>query len=202
MAPEERANLEMRAKASAGKRAVRAVAVSPVPIAGGGHHCLRLQSHRSLPLVRKALAARRRIIKAVVDRDNRVVLQFLPKVVCQAVQPEAAAQMVEALRGVVSDAGTAEGAQVPGYEVAGKTGTARKVVGGEYAVGKYRSSFIGFLPAEKPEFLVSILVDDPKGKVYYGGLVAGPAFKNIATQVAEQLHLNRGASVVARRSAL
>jgi cell division protein FtsI/penicillin-binding protein 2 len=122
--------------------------------------------------------------------------------VCQAVQPEAAAQMVEALRGVVSDAGTAEGAQVPGYEVAGKTGTARKVVGGEYAVGKYRSSFIGFLPAEKPEFLVSILVDDPKGKVYYGGLVAGPAFKNIATQVAEQLHLNRGASVVARRSAL
>jgi len=143
-----------------------------------------------------------RIIKAVVDRDNRVVLQFLPKVVCQAVQPEAAAQMVEALRGVVSDAGTAEGAQVPGYEVAGKTGTARKVVGGEYAVGKYRSSFIGFLPAEKPEFLVSILVDDPKGKVYYGGLVAGPAFKNIATQVAEQLHLNRGASVVARRSAL
>jgi cell division protein FtsI (penicillin-binding protein 3)/stage V sporulation protein D (sporulation-specific penicillin-binding protein) len=139
-----------------------------------------------------------RIIKAVVDRDNRVVLQFLPKVVCQAVKAEAAAKMVEALRGVVSDAGTAEGAQVPGYEVAGKTGTARKVVQGDYAKDKYRSSFIGFLPADKPEFLVSIMVDDPKGKVYYGGLVAGPAFKNIATQVAEQLHLNRGA-VVARR---
>ncbi len=140
-----------------------------------------------------------RIIKAVVDRDNRVVLQFLPKVVCQAIQPEAAAKMVEALRGVVSDQGTAEGAQVPGYEVAGKTGTARKVVQGDYAKDKYRASFIGFLPAEKPEFLVSIMVDEPKGKVYYGGLVAGPAFKNIATQVAEQLHLNRGA-VVARRS--
>ncbi|NDI16823.1 MAG: penicillin-binding protein 2, partial [Verrucomicrobia bacterium] len=52
-----------------------------------------------------------RIIKAVVDRDNRVVLQFLPKVVCQAIQPEAAEKMVEALRGVVSDQGTAEGAQ-------------------------------------------------------------------------------------------
>ena len=140
-----------------------------------------------------------RIIKAVVDRDNRVVLQFLPKVVCQAIQPEAAEKMVEALRGVVSDQGTAEGAQVPGYEVAGKTGTARKVVQGDYAKDKYRASFIGFLPAEKPEFLVSIMVDEPKGKVYYGGLVAGPAFKNIATQVAEQLHLNRGA-VVARRS--
>ena len=140
-----------------------------------------------------------RIIKAVVDRDNRVVLQFLPKVVCQAIQPETAEKMVEALRGVVSDQGTAEGAQVPGYEVAGKTGTARKVVQGDYAKDKYRASFIGFLPAEKPEFLVSIMVDEPKGKVYYGGLVAGPAFKNIATQVAEQLHLNRGA-VVARRS--
>jgi cell division protein FtsI/penicillin-binding protein 2 len=140
-----------------------------------------------------------RIIKAVVDRDNRVVLQFLPKVVCQAIQPEAAEKMVEALRGVVSDQGTAEGAQVPGYEVAGKTGTARKVVQGDYAKDKYRASFIGFLPAEKPEFLVSIMVDEPKGKVYYGGLVAGPAFKSIATQVAEQLHLNRGA-VVARRS--
>ena len=140
-----------------------------------------------------------RIIKAVVDRNNRVVLQFLPKVVCQAIQPEAAEKMVEALRGVVSDQGTAEGAQVPGYEVAGKTGTARKVVQGDYAKDKYRASFIGFLPAEKPEFLVSIMVDEPKGKVYYGGLVAGPAFKNIATQVAEQLHLNRGA-VVARRS--
>ena len=139
-----------------------------------------------------------RIIKAVVDRDNRVVLQFLPKVVCQAVKPDAAAKMVEALRGVVSDAGTAEGAQVPGYEVAGKTGTAKKVVQGDYVKDKYRSSFIGFLPADKPEFLVSIMVDEPKGKVYYGGLVAGPAFKNIATQVAEQLHLNRGA-VVARR---
>lgn len=141
-----------------------------------------------------------RMVKAVVDRDNRVVLQFLPKVVCQAIQPEAAEKMVEALRGVVSEQGTAEAAQVPGYEVAGKTGTARKVMQGGYAEGKYRASFIGFLPAEKPEFLVSILVDDPKGKVYYGGLVAGPAFKNIATQVAEQLHLNRGA-VVARRSA-
>ena len=140
-----------------------------------------------------------RIIKAVVDRDNRVVLQFLPKVVCQAIQPETAEKMVEALRGVVSDQGTAEGAQVPGYEVAGKTGTARKVVQGDYAKDKYRASFIGFLPAEKPEFLVSIMVDEPKGKVYYGGLVAGPAFKNIATQVAEQLHLNRGA-VVARRT--
>ena len=140
-----------------------------------------------------------RLIKAVVDRDNRVVMQFLPKVVCQVVRPEVAKQVTEALRGVVSDEGTAADAQVPGFEVAGKTGTAQKYTPQGY-VQKYRSSFIGYLPAQKPEFVVSILVDDPKGKKIYGGQVAGPAFREIATHVAEQLNLNRTA-VVARQEA-
>lgn len=138
-----------------------------------------------------------RLLKAVVDRDNRVVMQFLPKVVCQVVRPETAKTVIEALRGVVSDEGTAGEAQVPGFEVAGKTGTAQKYTSEGY-VSKYRSSFIGFLPADKPEFLVSILVDDPKGKKYYGGQVAAPAFREIATHVAEQLNLNRGAVVASR----
>ncbi len=140
-----------------------------------------------------------RLIKAVVDRDNRMVMQFLPKVVCQVVRPEVAKQVTEALRGVVSDEGTAAEAQVPGFEVAGKTGTAQKYTPQGY-VSEYRASFIGYLPAEKPEFVVSILVDHPKGKKYYGGQVAGPAFREIATHVAEQLNLNR-TSVVARREA-
>ena len=92
-------------------------------------------------------------------------------------------------------------AEVPGYEVAGKTGTAQKISSGAYAKDKHRASFIGFLPADRPEFLVSILVDEPKGKIYYGGQVAAPAFSRIATQVAQQLNLNRG-TVVARRTAL
>ena len=142
-----------------------------------------------------------RFIKAVVDRDNRVVLQFLPKVVCQAVKAETAALVVEALRGVISDEGTAKEAEVPGYTVAGKTGTAQKWSDGGYVNNKHRASFIGFLPADRPEFLVSILVDEPKGKIYYGGQVAAPAFSRIATQVAEQLNLNRG-TVVARRTTL
>jgi cell division protein FtsI (penicillin-binding protein 3)/stage V sporulation protein D (sporulation-specific penicillin-binding protein) len=140
-----------------------------------------------------------RLIKAVVDRDNRVVMQFLPKVVCQVVRPEVAKQVTEALRGVVSDEGTAAEAQVPGFEVAGKTGTAQKYTPQGY-VNQYRASFIGYLPAEKPEFVVSILVDHPKGKKYYGGQIAGPAFREIATHVAQQLNLNR-TSVVARREA-
>ncbi|NCZ96209.1 penicillin-binding protein 2 [bacterium] len=138
-----------------------------------------------------------RLIKAVVDRDNRVVMQFLPKVVCQVIRPETAKSVTEALRGVVSDEGTAGEAQVPGFTVAGKTGTAQKYTAEGY-VSKYRSSFIGFLPADKAEFLVSILVDDPKGKKYYGGQVAAPAFREIATHVAEQLNLDRGAVVASR----
>ena len=130
-----------------------------------------------------------------------MVLQFLPKVVCQAVKAETAALVVEALRGVISDEGTAKEAEVPGYTVAGKTGTAQKWSDGGYANNKHRASFIGFLPADRPEFLVSILVDEPKGKIYYGGQVAAPAFSRIATQVAEQLNLNRG-TVVARRTTL
>ena len=140
-----------------------------------------------------------RLIKAVVDRDNRVVMQFLPRVVCQVVRPEVAKQVTEALRGVVSDEGTAGEAQVPGFEVAGKTGTAQKYTPQGY-VNKYRASFFGYLPAQKPEFVVSILVDDPKGKKYYGGQVAGPAFREIAKHVAEQLNLNR-TSVDARKEA-
>jgi cell division protein FtsI (penicillin-binding protein 3)/stage V sporulation protein D (sporulation-specific penicillin-binding protein) len=140
-----------------------------------------------------------RLIKAVVDRDNRVVKQFLPRVVCQVVRPEVAQQVTEALRGVVSEEGTAAEAQVPGFEVAGKTGTAQKYTPEGY-VQKYRSSFVGYLPAQKPEFVVSILVDDAKGKKIYGGQVAGPAFREIATHVAEQLRLNR-TSVVARQEA-
>lgn len=140
-----------------------------------------------------------RLIKAVVNRDNRVVMQFLPKVVCQVVRPEVAKQVTEALCGVVADQGTAKEAQVPGFGVAGKTGTAQKYTPQGY-VKQYRSSFIGYLPAEKPEFVVSILVDHPKGKKYYGGQVAGPAFREIATHVAEQLNLNRTA-VVARKVA-
>ena len=85
-----------------------------------------------------AVVAEKKTVDAVIPRI-RVVLQFLPKVVCQAIKPEAAAKMVEALRGVVSDQGTAEGAQVPGYEVAGKTGTAKKASPGR-ASRKRRSS--------------------------------------------------------------
>jgi cell division protein FtsI (penicillin-binding protein 3) len=85
------------------------------------------------------------------------------------------------LRGVVSDQGTAQLAAIPGYSVAGKTGTAQKPGGPTgYLPGKYVATFIGMVPASKPRLVVLVSIDEPQGQIY-GGLVAAPAFKQIAS---------------------
>ncbi len=75
----------------------------------------------------------------------------------------------------VQPGGTAPKAQIPGYRVAGKTGTAHKLEGGQYA-NKYVSSFVGFAPASDPRLIVAVMIDEPGGKVHYGGDVAAPVF--------------------------
>ena len=90
-----------------------------------------------------------------------------------------AEKLREMLEGVLAAGGTASEVSVPGYTLAGKTGTAEKVVDGEYSDYLFDASFVGFAPAEKPRLLVSILVDEPEGD-YYGGTVAAPAFGEIA----------------------
>jgi cell division protein FtsI (penicillin-binding protein 3) len=86
------------------------------------------------------------------------------------------------LEGVLGPGGTASGAEVEGYHLSGKTGTANKPdpVNGGYSESKYVSSFVGFGPSKSPKLLVAVMVDEPQGEIY-GGLVAGPAFKEIAS---------------------
>jgi len=86
----------------------------------------------------------------------------------------------EMLEGVLEPGGTASAVQVPGYVLAGKTGTAQKVVDGTYSETEYVGSFIGFAPAENPQLLVSVAVDNPPYGMHYGGTVAAPAFGEIA----------------------
>ncbi len=97
--------------------------------------------------------------------------------------PEVARQMRQYLKAVVED-GTGELAAVQGYEVAGKTGTAQKVIPGRrgYAPGKYVASFVGFAPADNPRIAVLVVVDEPKNG-HYGGVVAAPAFARITERV-------------------
>ena len=91
------------------------------------------------------------------------------------------AQKVERmLEGVIGPRGTAPEATIPGYILAGKTGTAQKADAGGYSATRYVASFIGFAPARRPRLLVAVMVDEPRGQIF-GGIVAAPAFQKIAS---------------------
>jgi cell division protein FtsI (penicillin-binding protein 3) len=102
-----------------------------------------------------------------------------------------AARVRKMLEGVLAPGGTASEVEVPGYTLAGKTGTAEKVVDGEYSESQFIPSFVGFAPATKPELLVAIMVDEPMGD-YYGGTVAAPAFGEIARFALPHLGIGPG----------
>jgi cell division protein FtsI/penicillin-binding protein 2 len=134
-----------------------------------------------------------RIVKSITTEDGKTITTFTPTVLRQVISPETAAQVGNALRGVVSDRGTAAAAAVPGFTISGKTGTAQKVdPHGGYEHGKYVVSFCGYLPADHPEFVGIVVLDDAKTsnpELNYGGLVAGPIFARIAEKAARYLDL-------------
>lgn len=92
---------------------------------------------------------------------------------------KAAGQVMTMLEGVVSDEGTGDLARVPGYHVAGKTGTARKSASGGYAEDKYVALFAGVIPATRPRLVMVVVINDPRGNQYYGGAVAAPVFSRV-----------------------
>src|ERR1041384_4847373 len=92
---------------------------------------------------------------------------------------DVAAEVRTMLEGVLAPGGTASEVSVPGYTLAGKTGTAEVAENGTYSETKYVASFIGFAPAQDPRLLVAVIVDQPQGEIY-GGSVAAPAFGRIA----------------------
>ncbi len=133
-----------------------------------------------------------RIVKSITS-DGKIVSSLSPMMLRQVISPETAREIGDALRGVVSDRGTAAAAAVPGFTIAGKTGTAQKVdPKGGYEHGKYVVSFAGYLPAEHPEFVGLVVLDDAhtsKPELNYGGLIAGPIFSRVAEKAAQYLDL-------------
>jgi cell division protein FtsI (penicillin-binding protein 3) len=98
----------------------------------------------------------------------------------RVVSPQVSRELMTMLKGVVSDQGTAATAAIPGYQVAGKTGTAQVPDGhGGYAQGRYVASFVGIVPASRPRLVVLVKVDEPHLSIF-GGVVAAPAFEQIA----------------------
>lgn len=100
----------------------------------------------------------------------------------QIIKPQTAAQMREMLETVVSGKdGTAKKAQIPGYRVGGKTGTAYKVENGRYAMPrKYIGSFVGMVPMSAPRFIIAVMIDEPTQNGHFGGSVAAPTFAAVA----------------------
>jgi cell division protein FtsI (penicillin-binding protein 3)/stage V sporulation protein D (sporulation-specific penicillin-binding protein) len=134
-----------------------------------------------------------RIVKSITTAEGQTVSSLSPVTLRQVISPQTARQIGDALRGVVSDRGTAAAAAVPGFTIAGKTGTAQKVdPHGGYEKGKYVVSFTGYLPADHPEFVGLVVLDDAhtsRPELNYGGLVAGPIFSRIAEKAARYLDL-------------
>lgn len=134
-----------------------------------------------------------RIVKSITESNGKTVTTFSPVVLRQVISSQTATMIGDALRGVVSDRGTAAAAAVPGFTIAGKTGTAQKVSPkGGYEHGKDVVSFSGYLPADHPEFVGLVVLDDAhtsKPELNYGGLVAGPIFARVAEKAARYLDL-------------
>ena len=119
------------------------------------------------------------IVKSVNEPEtNTVVKENKPTKVRQVITEETSAKVREALESVVAN-GSGRTSYIDGYRVGGKTGTAQKVQDGKYLSNNYILSFIGFLPADNPQVVVYIAIDNPKGTVQYGGTTVGPISKSV-----------------------
>ena len=135
-----------------------------------------------------------RFIERVYDDDGNTVFTFNDHVRNRVVTEATANTMKIMLEGVATKGGTAPRAEIPGYEVAGKTGTSQKIEDGHYSHTKHVSTFTGFFPASAPKLAISVVIDNgnrPDGGVCYGGLVAAPAFKEIAQQLIQYMAIEQ-----------
>jgi cell division protein FtsI (penicillin-binding protein 3) len=125
-----------------------------------------------------------RLVKRVVAPDGRVLVESPPDAGRRVLSEAAARDLAAMLKTVVEKGGTGEKVVVPGFVVAGKTGTAHKhdPQTGTYAADRYLSSFMGFAPADDPRLTIVVLIDDPRGESHFGGVVAGPVFARIASE--------------------
>ena len=123
------------------------------------------------------------VVKYITEVEtNDIMYENSPTLVRKVISEESSKLVRTVLESVVHT-GTGKNAYIENYRVGGKTGTAQKVNSGKYMVGNYIVSFIGFLPADKPEYVVYVAIDYPKGVTQYGGTVSAPIAKNIMKNI-------------------
>lgn len=123
------------------------------------------------------------IVEKVTDAEDNTIWRHHPVEVRQIAQKSTIEKLYPIFKDVVSDSGTAKYAQVKGLSVAGKTGTAQKFIKGRYRT-EYRSSFVGFFPADNPKYVCLIVMDEPQIYPPSGGYIAGPIFRQTAKRIA------------------
>jgi stage V sporulation protein D (sporulation-specific penicillin-binding protein) len=117
------------------------------------------------------------LLKSTISQDGSIKQQMSTQLISTPISNKASQILRGMLEGVVSD-GSGKKAAIEGYRIGGKTGTAQKYENGRIAAGKYVASFVGFMPADDPQYLVLVIVDEPQG-AYYGSTVAAPVAKEI-----------------------
>ena len=122
------------------------------------------------------------IVERIEDQQGKIIKRHKPVEIRRIAKKKTLDRLLPVFESVVSDSGTGEFAQIDGLRIAGKTGTAKKVIDGRYT-NKYRGSFVGFFPVENPKYVCLVLLDEPK-PVGYGGYTAGPIFRQVATRIA------------------
>ena len=165
------------------------LSITRFPI-GQGLSCSPLQLVRAYcALANRGKIPELRLIDRIKnpEKDNAIKM-WTPKAKQIFHNPATWKTMIDMMVLVTKEGGTAKRAAIPGYDVAGKTGTSQKFIDGEYSHSKYFATFIGFVPAYKPAFVLLVTADEPQG-ASYGGTVAAPTFKNIAQRSLQYLDL-------------
>ena len=133
------------------------------------------------------------LVREIRDSRGKVLKTYKPETLRRVIQPETANEVTKMLRRVVYEGTARRYIFVPGYAAVGKTGSAQKAIGRSgYSAGKFISSFVGFLPQDKPKYVIAVMADEPHGS-HWGSEVCGPAFTDIAQEAMLAMRLEEGA---------
>lgn len=179
--------------------------ITRVPM-GQSVSCTVLQMHQAMSVIASGgVLLRPQIVREIRDSSNELVYRYGREESGRAISERTAQTMARLLMAVASKEGTAPEAAIPGYKVAGKTGTAQKYVDGRPSERNHVVSFVGFFPADRPQVAISVIIDDADahapGGVAYGSKVAAPSFKAIGEKLIPILDI-KSDSVAARLPAL
>lgn len=138
------------------------------------------------------------MVKAFLESEtNSLIEKIEPEVTRQVISEETSSLVRYALESVVAN-GSGKNAYIENYRVGGKTGTAQKVVNGSYLDGNYILSFMGFMPADDPEIVVYVAIDNPKGVTQYGGVVSAPIARNVLLSAIDILDIEPSSEGMAK----